>query len=369
MPTPDWINVKDKGATGNGSTDDLGAFNQAATDVADDGIVYIPGGLNRDYLLSARWDLPHKNMHVIGSGNLIFTGAGGTAGIRHNQSGSIKRLTLRGEGRGLYLLTQVAGGGHYALGVIGPTGVSSYYNRHVQVEGVIAQGFNTGSHYWSYGVVFDNAWTTIVQDFLFRGKDGGYATGALVGGKVNANCVGVEWARCNWFNVESGMRVDGDGSEAMSVIGGSAVDVKYGLVYGAPSTLKPQGPVRGWHADAAQYGIYALRAAGLQIIGCKLFKLVSSVLDYKDIVLDVNSHRAVIMGNSFEGAGAGGATLGVSLNTEKALVEGNQFVNRGTECELLGSAAYNVVKHNLADPGSFAYTGALGTNVVSENTP
>lgn len=66
MPYLEWyVNVKEFGATGDGSTDDLQAFIDALSSMSDGGVLYIPNGV---YVISDTLDIP-SNIKMLGDIN------------------------------------------------------------------------------------------------------------------------------------------------------------------------------------------------------------------------------------------------------------------------------------------------------------
>ena len=95
---PIYTNVKQYGATGNGTTDDTTAIAAAITAAAGGGIVFFPPG---NYLVSASLSLSNNNTRLVGSGQAttIFMSTGFSAAQLINITGGacgVTDLNLRG---------------------------------------------------------------------------------------------------------------------------------------------------------------------------------------------------------------------------------------------------------------------------------
>ncbi len=100
-PTPSVIDVKDPqyGAVGDGSTDDLAAFNKAITAAQLTGEdIYIPGvnsqhANNLYYRLSDTWSITAEGVHIFGDGIsslLVISAADGSPAIQVTSTNRVR---------------------------------------------------------------------------------------------------------------------------------------------------------------------------------------------------------------------------------------------------------------------------------------
>lgn len=166
------VNVRDYGATGNGTTDDTTAIGSAITAAGASGIVYFPPGR---YLtgpltqLSAQtWVGPTQQVGFSTTPSaLVFTGLTGTqVGITMGTSGTLRNLRLEGPGA-------VAQPNAVAVSSTSPT----------------ARLYSVQTWKWGTGLSLASTWYAVVEDCEFRWG----AVGVKLNNCYNANFYSTMW--------------------------------------------------------------------------------------------------------------------------------------------------------------------------------
>jgi parallel beta-helix repeat protein len=153
------VNVKDKGATGNGSTNDTAAFNSAVAAVPSGGTVYVPDGT---YMIEA------VNTHINLKSNMTLSMSNGAI---------LKAQAYSGKGAGIvrvYNLTNV--------NIIGGTVDGNMYNHTPRLP---CDWRTCGQ--WGMGIDLYNSTNVYIEKVKAINN---FGDGFYIGGSANANPVG-----------------------------------------------------------------------------------------------------------------------------------------------------------------------------------
>lgn len=180
-----YFNVKDYGATGDGSTDDTTAIQDtinaaAALTTFGKGTVFIPGG---DYLTSDELVLPGGfvgSINILGAGrrnSRIIQTVTGKNGFNFDLSSGYRQANYAGISE-LSVLSSVATAATAITISYGATNIGSNENsqgsvvRAVEVNNVTSLSDNTG---WTDGIRMINAWHHRISDTMVCGQRAGSA--------------------------------------------------------------------------------------------------------------------------------------------------------------------------------------------------
>tara|TARA_R100000773_G_scaffold6127_1_gene6432 strand:- start:422 stop:2884 length:2463 start_codon:yes stop_codon:yes gene_type:complete len=237
----DFVSVKDFGATGDGSTNDATAFNNA---LATEKAVYVPAGT---YVLNSTITIGDKNVTMFGDGErlsiLKFTG--GTDGLYWSSSDDTHSLVLE-------KLQFQASATMSGSPVDANFSVSSGSIRPgVSLENIVAAP--TGSGAWTQGFKFNNCRNSNIVECIHNGVYGTTQSGFIFAGQ----CLDVKAERCqaNDIGASTGAAFTIGGTcEGVQISSALVINTKIGVDHATPS-MEPYLSVIGSHFNTRQFGV------------------------------------------------------------------------------------------------------------------
>jgi hypothetical protein len=328
------IDVKDYGATGDGSTDDATAIQNAFNAVSATGdAVYFPRGIYK--CISA---LTHANDPItvfgdgIGISVLKFTSAAAN-GFDFNFDTTSDILNMWG----LSIYTEKVGGGD-AINANWPTAASEYTNCRIKDVEIAPTVALKATAYWTNGIVLSDAKNANIE-FLYKGKDSDLTSTSAI--TLNDACINVTIENLKSSNTATGVLVQGTAdnikiNKAIIKYTTTGVD----MTFGAAEKLND---VTHCHIEAFTDGITMANNRHSKIIGNTVFKHASSTNNFTGIKLDTSSDNATITGNYIaDRTSAGGTEDGiVVIDGDRALIEDNTIEDMDTNAIWLKANATN----------------------------
>jgi len=354
-----FINVKDYGAVGDGSTNDTTAIQNAFNAVpTSGGTVFIPAGTYQCSALLTHTTGPIRIMGAgVGISFLRFTTSSGGLSFTFP---SIENTCVVDN---LSLLTSVAGGGT-ALNLSWPTTSSGInntcilYNLHIYPSTI-------STHYWTNGIVLTNAWNGLAYAVYFRGKTNTVSSSiafSLLGGSTDCHFI-------NCYVYFAGIALSVGGTcEGVVVNSCTFVYITTGI--SAVTTAKMPGTaIINTHINAFSICINFTNRVQTTIIGNLLFKRQDSNSNYVAVQL-VASDLNHITGNMIRGVGTGGTSNGiVVISGDSNTITNNVFQDQTTAIWLQGGAGHCVVSNNHKSSGATHIINTGVSNILHSNYP
>ena len=392
------VSVTDFGAIGNGSTDDLPAFNAAiaALTALGGGALWVPP---KTFYLSDQVVVTNSAIAILGmdkhNSRLLF-GPSCQNGLVFNEpaaSGSIdfKGLVIEN----LTILTQnttaaaVPGKSAILYSPASPEQGAPFET--MTIRGVEIRGQNGFTHFWNTGIYANNAVNVIIDDVNILGK---FNTQTMNYGvytdhyAISVSVVNSSILYCNnginMFSNEAATPPAGaqvSGTEGIQVVGCIIVGVGRGVVHdnGVNPQPRPLLLVSGCHVNAVSSCIYASNVTEV-VLSCNLLYIQDMVSNTAApgaacVVINNPNNSAVprhaISGNVFRSLSATpqvrgcvvetsfGAVsgcvfdtfdIGIILTAKSSnwVLSGNVFNTVGNNCQNSGSNNFNANKSSLA---------------------
>ena len=379
----DYVSVKDFGAVGDGSTDDLNAFNEAIA--ANVGAIYVPKGT---YKISGTLTCADKNLKLVGAGEkssiLKFTGNSGN-GLSWTDAGVDNGLTIRD-------LAFEAGGARSGspISVVYSTTLGGITNN-VLIENVSINGADS-SNYWANGIYLDHA----RHSTLNRVSMACYASGTTYGIKFHGTQTSPEnpgtgdsrILNCHFASINGpAIEIEGktEGTHIHNCIG---IAVKTG-VDSTRSAGEPLVIITDCHFNTTEYGIRFGKTMQSTIKGCLLYGVDAT--NWTGIYIDTSGdNNDIIVANNIihgrtDGTGTqvgielnNGIRFNISNNIYKHLDIGTKIASTAQEVQVLDNM-FESVGSRISDGGSqtlsTSFVESSGGNIyeiyngnTSENT-
>lgn len=353
----DFVSVKDFGAVGNGVANDTTAI-QAAITASNS--VYFPAG---SYLITAAITGGNKSLSLIGDGigvtNLVWSETGG---LNLSFNNTLQKLTIAN----LSMQAAKAAAGT-AISALWPVTASSTHPSCVleNIEIIPADGT---THYWTNGIILENAWNGKIDNVLIRGKNNSVDMNKAVYLKTQSN----DFIISNLFVYFCKEAVSTDGTTEGTVWSNSkAVYVNYGGVF-AGSASAPGLNVRDVHISSLIAGIITNNKPQSCISGCLIYKRAESTAGWVGIQYSAGSDDTVTTDNCFvvEGGATGTAAAIVLVAASRHLVSNNVGQNMDTLIEAQASSANYTITNNRRVNGTYTvFASGTGTNIILNNAP
>ena len=366
-----YVNVKDFGAVGDGTTNDTTAVQNAISYAATvNAPLYIPEGT---YLLTSAITVSSANrVNILGAGRrnaiLFWSNAAATRGLSITYTDVITPPKITG----LSLLTGATTGGT-ALLITGPEAASvTYLGPYVDDLEITAADANTST--WDIGLHFYTCWYICLSNVTIKGTTSDNVTYPMVAGIKLTSCqvtfmtnFTIIHSETGILEAASGVATHGEGFcfENFEIIGGlDAINLTADNV--APGTNIGPG-----HTNTNRYGIKLRNQYQTSIHDMLMYKTQLSTDNYICIELyDCNSchiHDNEIKSSAGPTTDTTGIVLTGTTASDYNNIHDNSFGNfNGTTKTgiIIGTGSgNNIIHHNLGDS---SLTNLIVANVDAE---
>ena len=250
----DFVSVKDFGATGDGSTNDATAFNNA---LATEKGIYIPAGT---YRIDSTLTVTNKNVTIIGAGErlsiLKFMGQGDNGhGLEWLETNASPDAGGTGPVHSLILeKVQLQAGITMTGSPVNAkcTATSGSIRPAVSIENVVACA-SSGSTGWTQGFNFESCRNSNIIECIFNGT----SSISNYGYKFLGRCLDFKAERCqaNDINTGTGAAFIVEGTcEGIQISGALVINTKIGVDHTTPN-MEPYLSVIGSHFNTRQFGV------------------------------------------------------------------------------------------------------------------
>ena len=353
-----WINVKDYGAVGNGSTDDTAAFNSAVAALPAAGVLYVPAG---KYKLTSNVAITKQHVRVFGDGINIsilviaHTGEGLTINISSVQS-EANGLAVEG------LTFEKPNGfdGGTALKLVNTTGNASEMRvtlRDLMIRSHDIHGTTSG---FAYGI--DLQYMRFID--IINVSIWGYDNMAAVNGRI-----GIRWQTSNtvpmvqcvvhqlsiygyYFGFWGGGWIEG-----LYFHGGEIWECAFPIYIDRSGVANDAGAfyVHGVHLNAGYNAFTAYNTSDINISGCSIHHgngSASLVAQSGSLIYCENTRKIAITGNNIECFYPQSASVNgvVVMNGSVVTISGNTFTRiKSSNIWMAGTVEYFQIAGNMIE--------------------
>ena len=395
-------NVRDFGALGDGSTDDVAAFNAAFTacEAATYGCeIEIPSGA---FVLGSKIiKSMTKAVSIRGQGRgtttLLWTAADGGFALTYNSQYLAPKIS------DLSIWTTSTSGGGTAISITMSPAAATANDIGPEIHSVDIRGSATATDYWTNGVTLTDVWYPVLSNFTIKGKDESVLPFSMTSG-ITITRTQVLFAHdFTMQHIEDGVLQAGTTlGEGTNLTRFEMVGVRRGvnLTSWAAGAYAIQG-VQNGHINSYEYGIKTNYVVQANYSGLLLFKTHISTSNYVAIDL-TNSSNARVVGNhmedsptatgtytavvlttssdnvvsdnTFDYVAAASTAINISTSSAGNSVTGNTSGNRGlaginTVVIAAGAGAGNSVRGNLSSGASGLVNNNTAVQYISGNYP
>jgi hypothetical protein len=312
------IDVKDFGATGDGSTDDATAIQNAINTVSATGdAIYFPRGIYK-----CTSDLTHSNdpITVFGDGMgisvLKFTSAA-TNGFDFNFDDATDNLNMHD----LSIYTEKVGGGD-AINATWPNVALSRANCSLENLDIGNTVATEATAYWNYGIVLNNSRNAVIDKIWFSGETTNgrlssaaiYLTGATKGPKIS-----------NIYSFYTITSIWALNSTAEATIRDCFLEETTTGINFNLDTSQVHNKFLGCHISSDQNGITLFKNSRAHITDNSMIKDSASTGNYTGVRLESSSDFAIVTDNYIKNdASAGGTETGIHVvDADKCFLSNN----------------------------------------------